>query len=107
MMYLDRNPNIVWWSYEKFSIKYIDKSTKPERMRDYHIDFIAVAKTPNGLKKLWIEVKQDSETHKPLNESDKRSMMTWIKNKCKWEQAEKTARQNNAVFKIITEKQLN
>lgn len=107
MMYLDKNPNIIQWSYEKFSIKYVDKSSKPERLRDYHIDFIAIAKTKNGLQKLWIEVKQDSETRKPVNESDLKSMKIWLKNKSKWEQAEKTAKQNNAIFKIITEKQLN
>ena len=76
-------------------------------MRNYHIDFVAIVKTKNGLQKLWIEVKQDRETRKPTNESDLRSMKIWLKNKSKWEWAERTAKQNNAIFKIITEKQLN
>ncbi len=107
MMFLDRSPNVISWSYEKFSIKYIDKSSKPERLRNYYIDFVAVVKTKNGPQKVWIEVKQSSETRKPVNESDIRSMKIWLKNQSKWQQAEKTARQNGAVFKIITESQLN
>lgn len=107
MMFLDRSPNVISWSYEKFSIKYIDKSSKPERLRNYYIDFVAIVKTKNGPQKVWIEVKQSSETRKPVNESDIRSMKIWLKNQSKWQQAEKTARQNGAVFKIITESQLN
>ena len=107
MLFLDRSPNVIFWSYEKFSIKYVDKSSKPERLRNYYIDFVAVVKTKNGPQKVWIEVKQSSETKKPVNESDIRSMKIWLKNQSKWQQAEKTARQNGAIFKIITESELN
>lgn len=41
MLFLDKSPNVISWSYEKFSIKYIDKSSKPEKLRNYYIDFIA------------------------------------------------------------------
>ena len=107
MRYCDRNPAIVRWSYEGLSIKYLDKSKKPEKVRNYHIDFIVFAKTSTGIKKIWVEVKQSSEVQKPINESDTRSNLLWIKNQCKWRQAKITALQNNAEFKIITEKQLS
>jgi hypothetical protein len=41
-----------------------------------------------------------------MNENDVRGWKTWVKNQCKWKQAEITARNNNASFKIITENQL-
>lgn len=107
MLFLDKSPNVISWSYEKFSIKYIDKSSRPEKLRDYYIDFIAVVKTSNGPQKLWIEVKQLKETKKPKNQNDIRSMKLWLKNQSKWQQAEQTAKQNGAIFKIITEAQLD
>jgi len=107
MRYCDRNPKILMWDYEGLHIKYLDKSQKPEKIRDYHIDFVVYAKTPNGIEKLWVEIKQSSEVKQPVNESDVRGWKTWIKNQCKWKQAAMTAQKNNAKFKVITEEQLN
>lgn len=108
MIYLDKSPHIISWSYEGLSIKYLDTSSKPERVRNYHIDFVAYAKTKNGIKKLWIEVKDSRETQdKKPNPKNIMECKTWLKNRCKWKQAEITARQNNAEFKIITEKELD
>ena len=106
MRYCDRNPAIVLWDYEGLHIKYLDRSQKPEKVRDYHIDFVIYARTKDGIKKIWVEIKQSSEVRKPLNESDARSWRTWVKNQCKWKQAAATARQNGAGFKVITEEQL-
>ena len=107
MRYCDRNPSIVKWNYEGLSIKYLDKSSRPEKVRNYHIDFVIFVKTNDGIKKIWVEVKQQSEVDKPINESDTRSNKIWLKNQCKWKQAKITALQNQADFRIITEKQLN
>lgn len=107
MRYCDMNPKIIKWNYEGLSIKYLDKSQKPEKVRNYHIDFVIYVNSPTGIKKIWVEVKQSSEVKKPINESDVRSLQTWIKNQCKWKQAVTTAAKNNAQFKIITEEQLN
>lgn len=57
MRYCDRNPKIVRWDYEGLHIKYLDKSEKPEKIRNYHIDFVIYAKTADGLKKMWVEIK--------------------------------------------------
>lgn len=107
MRYCDRNPKIIAWDYEGLHIKYLDKSEKPEKIRNYHIDFVIYAQTSDGIKKIWVEIKPSSEVKKPLNESDIRGWKTWIKNQCKWKQATSTARANKADFKVITEQQLN
>jgi hypothetical protein len=107
MRYCDRNPKIVLWDYEGLHIKYLDKAEKPEKVRNYHIDFVIYAKVGDEVKKMWVEIKQSSETKKPVNESDVRGWKTWIKNQCKWRQAAITARNNNANFKVITEEQLD
>ena len=107
MRYCDRNPKIVMWDYEGLRIKYLDRSEKPEKVRTYHVDFVIYAQTPDGLRKIWVEIKQSSEVRKPLNESDVRSWKTWLKNQCKWKQARVTAARNNANFQVITEEQLD
>ena len=107
MRYCDRNPKIVMWDYEGLRIKYLDRSEKPEKVRTYHVDFVIYAQTPEGLRKIWVEIKQSSEVRKPLNESDVRSWKTWLKNQCKWKQARATAARNNANFQVITEEQLD
>lgn len=73
-------------------IKYIDKSEKPERLRNYHIDFTIWVSTKDGIKKMWVEVKSEQEVKQPVNESDVRGWKIWMKNQCKWNQARKTAK---------------
>lgn len=107
MRYCDRNPNIVAWDYEGVRIRYVDKSKRPEKVRTYHIDFVIYAKTPDGVKKVWVEIKQSSEVRKPRSESDVMGWQTWMKNQCKWKQAGITAQRNGAEFKVITEEQLS
>ena len=107
MRYCDRNPMVLKWNYEGLSIKYLDKSSKPEKVRNYHIDFVIWVRTKDGPRKIWVEVKQQSEVDKPVNENDVRSNKLWLKNQCKWRQAKVTALQNNAEFRIITEAQLD
>lgn len=107
MRYCDRNPKILAWDYEGLHIKYVDKSERPEKVRNYHIDFVIYAQTPDGVKKMWVEIKQSSEVRQPVKESDVEGWKTWIKNQCKWKQAAATARSNNAEFRVITEAQLD
>ena len=107
MRYCDRNPKIVLWDYEGLHIKYLDKSEKPEKVRNYHIDFVIYAQTNDGIKKVWVEIKPQSEVDKPVSESDVRGWKTWVKNQCKWKQAKATAARNNADFRVITEVQLS
>ena len=106
MRYCDRNPKILAWDYEGLHIKYLDKSRKPEKVRNYHIDFVIYAQTPEGVRKIWVEIKPSSEVRKPVNESDVQGWRTWVKNQCKWKQATVTAKANNARFQVITEEQL-
>jgi hypothetical protein len=46
MRYCDRNPQILMWDYEGLHIKYKDRSEKPEKIRDYHIDFVIYVRNP-------------------------------------------------------------
>jgi hypothetical protein len=107
MRYCDMNRGIVCWQYESVHIKYFDKSSNPPKLRNYFIDFVIwVPDGKGGTRKIWVEVKHSSEVKRPVNESKTRNVLTWMKNQSKWEQAQKTARLNGAVFKVITEKQL-
>ena len=105
MIYLDRNPDVLKWSYENLWIWYLDKSQYPPKKRKYFIDFTAIVKCGGFLKKIWVEVKDQRET--VLKESaSQKEKITYIKNQCKWSQARQSARMNGAEFKIITDKEL-
>lgn len=106
MLYLDKNPAVISWAYEKFPIKYIDKSSYPEKVRRYYIDFIAKIKSGNTIKTVWIEVKSQKEVDRPKNKNNIKDNLLWLKNQCKWQAAKLLAKQYNAEFVIITEKQL-
>ena len=104
MLYLDKSPNIVQWSYEPKAIKYFDKTTN--KVRRYYVDFTAVVKVGLLQKTVWIEVKCEAEANPPKNKKNVKACMTWLNNCCKWEAAKILAKSKGCEFHILTEKQL-
>ena len=78
MLYLDRNPSIIAWSYEPTSIKYLDRTSN--KVRRYYIDFVAIAQVGSLRKTIWIEVKTKQETLPPKNKKDLKTMATYLTN---------------------------
>lgn len=107
MLYLDSNPYIISWQYEPIAIKYLDKSSRPPRIRRYFIDFIAVVKQGLLTKTIWLEVKPLREAQKPKNSKNIMDNLIWLKNNCKWDAARQMAKSKGYEFHIITEEQLN
>lgn len=105
MLYLDKNPSIIAWSYEPQCIRYFDKIA--QKVRRYFVDFQCIAKVGQLQKKIWIEVKPLCECSKPKNTSNIEAMKTWITNTCKWQAAQEYAKSKGIEFHIINESQLN
>ena len=107
MQYLDKNENVITWSYEPQCIKYFDKGQ--QKVRRYFIDFSIVGKVGPIYKTVWIEIKPESETHAPRGRArnDSKAQMTWMTNQSKWEAAKALAKSKGYEFHVITEKQLN
>ena len=107
MKYADSNPAIVQWGYETASpIKYLDKSSNPPKVRRYYVDFVCKVRVGSQTRTVWVEIKPKSETHKPKANCSPKTMLTWVKNSCKWDAAIKLAKAKGYDFKILTEEQL-
>lgn len=103
MLYLDKSPHVVAWTYEPHPIKYFDITTN--KTRKYYIDFVVVLKgNPN--KTCFCEVKCKKETVKPKNIKNIQANMLWLKNQSKWKAAEQYCSARGFEFKLITEDQL-
>ena len=106
MRYLDKNPMIAEWDYEKVVVPYFDKTLN--RRRRYFIDFVAKIKCGfNTTKTSYIEVKSKKETVKP-EKTARQSLKTYNESLrvCKWEAARKFATAHGSQFIVITEDQL-
>ena len=106
----DCNPNITSWISEGVVVPY--KSPLDGRIHRYFVDGLITIKEANGVKTYLIEIKPSSQVIPPKPKKYKRKstmiyeQQTYIKNKAKWDAAEKWAKKKGIEFKILTEKEL-
>lgn len=111
MIFCDHTSTIVEWGSEEIIIPY--RSPIDGRVHRYYPDFYIKILTKSGkYEKYVIEVKPKRQTQKP-NEKPKRKtaawkreVLTWIKNRAKWDAAEDFCEDRQMKFKILTEDHL-
>lgn len=111
MIFCDHTSTIVEWGSEEIVIPY--RSPIDGRVHRYYPDFYIKILTKSGkYEKYVIEVKPKRQTQKP-NEKPKRKtaawkreVLTWIKNRAKWDAAEDFCEDRQMKFKILTEDHL-
>ena len=106
MVYLDNNPDIVYWASEEIAVRYYNPIDK--RFHSYYPDFII--KTVKD-KKVMIEVKPYRQLTQPKAPKKKtraylRESFEFIKNTAKWKAARVYCEERGMEFKLITEKEL-
>jgi len=114
----DNNPNILEWNSEEIVIPYYHHMDN--RQHRYFTDFYLKIKDKKGnIIKYVIEVKPLFQTIPPKPPKKKAGKVhhmsqkkfrdridTYLKNQAKWNAAKKFCEENNMVFKILTEKDL-
>jgi hypothetical protein len=96
----DTSDKIKSWQSEEVAIPYINMLDN--KIHRYFPDLIV--EFTNG-NKFLIELKPKSELDKP--KKDGKKMLRYIENTCKWNQAEKWAKENDMHFLVLTEQDLN
>jgi len=111
MTWCDRNPYILEWGSEMFSISYFDPIK--QRNRKYFPDFIIKVKDRDEKEKVFlIEIKPKKETKEPSMRGKKTrktllyEQRTYITNQAKWKAAYNFCQRKGIIFKIITEDEL-
>ena len=106
----DTNPNIISYSSEETIIPYMCATdNKPHR---YFVDARIQVKQSSGLLKTYlIEIKPFMQTKPPVSTGKKTKRfiaesLTFMKNKSKWNAAERYAKDRGWEFLIITEHDL-
>lgn len=107
--YCDISPSVIEWASEEVVIPYFDPVK--QKTRRYFVDFWAVIKTNQGVKKFLIEIKPSKFTKPP--EVPKRKtkryveeQLQYINNDAKWKAASALCESNGINFMILTEKEL-
>jgi hypothetical protein len=111
MIFCDHTSSIVEWGSEEIIIPY--RSPIDGKVHRYYPDFYIKILTKSGkYEKYVIEVKPKRQTQKP-NEKPKRKtaawkreVLTYIKNRAKWDAAEDFCEDRQMKFKILTEDHL-
>jgi hypothetical protein len=111
MSHLDKNPGVIKWASEEFSIPYLDPPTN--RVRRYFPDFIVTVKDKNDEVRVTVfEIKPKAQTVPPNTckiKNKKRlfkEAATWGTNQAKWEAAKRYCEERNWGFQILTEQEL-
>ena len=106
MAFLDESPKVDKWNSEEFVVRYFYEVDK--RYHKYYVDFWV--QWSSGQTTL-IEVKPKKQamppkTKRPKSKAKLNEAFTYIKNRNKWDAAEKVAKDNGYRFIIWTEDEL-
>ena len=109
MQWLDKHPDIIWWSSEELAIPYLNPVDN--RKHRYFPDFIAKMKTKNGIvKTVMMEVKPVKQTKPPTQTRKTKKYITeaatYVINQSKFSAAREFCKDHGWEFQIITEKEL-
>ena len=111
MVFCDNNPNIVEWGSEEVIIPY--RCPTDGKVHRYYPDFYIKTKTKDGsARKYLIEVKPKKQVEGPAEKPKrktaawKKEVLTYIKNRAKWEAAEDFCEDRHMKFLILTEDHL-
>ena len=110
MKYCDRNPKIIEWVSEPFSIKYYLPTTG--KWHKYYPDFLITSQNrQNERQRTLIEIKPEHQTKPPKKGNKKRKTIiteqkTWVMNQSKWKFAKEFCKRKGIIFRILTEKEL-
>lgn len=111
MVFCDNNPNIVEWGSEEIIIPY--RCPTDGRVHRYYPDFyIKIKDRSQNTKKYLIEVKPKKQVEGPTDKPKrktaawKKEVLTYIKNRAKWEAAEDFCEDRQMKFLILTEDHL-
>lgn len=111
MIFCDLNDSIVEWGSEEVIVPY--RCPTDGKIHRYYPDFyIKVKSKSNIVKKYLIEVKPKRQTIQPTDKPKrktaawKREVLTYIKNKAKWEAAKEFCEDRQMKFLILTEDHL-
>lgn len=108
MAWLDRNPSVLQWGSEEFSIPYV--SPVDGRVHRYFPDFVVKFQTKDSsVRTMVIEVKPEKETREPkvrkrMTKQYLYEVKTWGVNQAKWKAAEEFCADRKWDFKVLTEK---
>jgi len=109
--WLDYNPQVLKWNSEDLKIPYINPFDG--KIHYYYVDVIFQYVNVNKeIRTALAEIKPSDQCEPPkppkkrLSSSYKQKVKTFIINQAKWEAAKKFASENNMLFLVVTEKQL-
>jgi len=112
MIFCDNTPSIVEWGSEEIIIPY--RCPTDGKLHRYYPDFyVKVVDKQGKYKKYIIEIKPKKQVIGPEKNPKrkttawKKSVMTFMKNKAKWEAAEEYCDDRRMNFMILTEDHLN
>jgi hypothetical protein len=102
MQFCDNHPGVIQWASEAIKVPYKNPLTGKNTI--YVPDFLVVYQDKNGTKRAEvIEVKPKKETTMEQAGRSRQAQAKVILNSAKWEAANRYCRQNNLVFRIVTE----
>ena len=111
MRWCDANPSVISWNSEGVIIPYYSRAD--QKMRRYFMDFVIKMRIKDGTVVTYmIEVKPEKQTMLPKASrgKSKKTLLnetyTHMVNTDKWEAAQKYAKKNGMIFKIMCESDL-